>query len=71
AIKIDMSTIFVKSLESRYTMFAALDPRAFRMPISFNLRSAVNIANPNNPRQLYENGAHIDFNSITVKLLSD
>ena len=46
------TTIFKKSEENNWTMLHTEAPSTFRIPISFFLRSEVNIAKPNNPKQV-------------------
>src|ERR1700730_804228 len=51
AITIDIATSFKKSFDKSVTIPATLAPKTLRTPISFVRCSALNVANPNNPRQ--------------------
>ena len=51
AMIIEIITSFKKSLLINCTMPLTLEPNTFLIPISFLFTSAVQVANPNNPRQ--------------------
>lgn len=50
-MKTDTNSMLKKSFESRRAILKSSAPRILRIPTSLVLRSAVNVAIPNNPRQ--------------------
>ena len=50
AINAATTTIFTNSLESIFTILSTLEPKILRIPISFVLLSALNVASPKSPR---------------------